>query len=32
MQRFAAWVQSQPLPEDLLDQANAELRARKLMV
>jgi dTDP-L-rhamnose 4-epimerase len=29
--RFCDWVQSQPLPEDLLGRANAELRARKLM-
>jgi dTDP-L-rhamnose 4-epimerase len=31
MRRFAQWVQSQPVPEDLLDRANAELKARKLM-
>jgi dTDP-L-rhamnose 4-epimerase len=31
LQRFAAWVQSQPVPEDLLESANAELKARKLM-
>jgi dTDP-L-rhamnose 4-epimerase len=31
MRRFATWVQSQPVPEDLLEQANAELRSRKLM-
>jgi dTDP-L-rhamnose 4-epimerase len=31
MQRFAQWVQTQPVPEDLLDRANAELKARKLM-
>lgn len=31
MARFASWVGEQPLPEDRLDQANAELRARKLM-
>jgi dTDP-L-rhamnose 4-epimerase len=29
--RFAAWVSEQELPEDRLAQANAELRARKLM-
>lgn len=29
--RFARWVLSQPLPEDRLDAANAEMRARKLM-
>lgn len=29
--RFAAWVLSEELPEDQLDRANAELRARKLM-
>lgn len=28
---FAAWVGKQPLPEDRLDVANAEMRARKLM-
>ncbi|VFR50062.1 UDP-glucose 4-epimerase [plant metagenome] len=32
LDRFAAWVRTQPLPEDGLDRANAELRARKLMV
>ncbi len=31
LERFAQWVLTQPLPEDLLDRANAELRARKLM-
>lgn len=31
LQRFASWVSSQPLPEDLLDKANQELRERKLM-
>jgi dTDP-L-rhamnose 4-epimerase len=31
MARFAAWTKSQPMPEDQLDRANAELRARKLM-
>jgi dTDP-L-rhamnose 4-epimerase len=29
--RFADWVLSQELPDDQLDRANAELRARKLM-
>jgi dTDP-L-rhamnose 4-epimerase len=29
--RFAAWVNTQPLPEDLLDSANNQLRERKLM-
>lgn len=29
--RFAAWVQSQPLPVDQLELANAELKQRKLM-
>lgn len=29
--RFANWVLTEPLPEDQLDKANAELRARKLM-
>jgi dTDP-L-rhamnose 4-epimerase len=31
IRRFVEWVQTQPLPKDLLDQANAELKARKLM-
>ena len=31
MRRFAEWVETQPVPEDLLAQANAELKARKLM-
>lgn len=31
LRRFAEWVLTQPLPEDLLGKANAELRARKLM-
>lgn len=31
MRRFAQWVQTQPVPQDLLERANAELRARKLM-
>lgn len=31
LRRFCDWVISQPLPEDLLGRANAELRARKLM-
>ena len=29
--RFAAWVLTQPLPEDQLDRANAELKQRNLM-
>lgn len=29
--RFAAWVGTQPLPEDRLAEANEELRSRKLM-
>lgn len=29
--RFAAWVSEQPLPEDQLDRANAELKKRNLM-
>jgi dTDP-L-rhamnose 4-epimerase len=29
--RFCAWVATQPIPQDLLDQANAELKARNLM-
>lgn len=31
LKRFAQWVSDQPLPEDLLDKANQELRDRKLM-
>jgi len=31
LKRFAQWVESQPLPLDMLDQANKELRDRKLM-
>lgn len=31
LKRFAAWVEEQPLPEDRLDHANAELKARNLM-
>lgn len=31
MGRFCEWVGGQPIPEDLLDRANAELKARKLM-
>ncbi len=31
LQRFASWVNEQDVPEDRLEQANNELRARKLM-
>ena len=31
LERFCNWVASQPIPTDLLDKANAELKARKLM-
>lgn len=31
MKRFCDWVTTQPIPEDLLDRANAELADRKLM-
>lgn len=31
LQRFSSWVASQPVPEDLLDKANSELKARKMM-
>lgn len=31
LRRFAAWVATQPLPEDQLDRANAELAKRKMM-
>jgi len=31
MERFCQWVSAQPVPQDLLDKANAELKARKMM-
>lgn len=31
LQRFVDWVNTQPLPEDRLDKANEELKARNLM-
>jgi dTDP-L-rhamnose 4-epimerase len=31
LRRFCDWVLTQPLPDDLLDRANSELKARKLM-
>lgn len=31
LERFVEWVKTQPIPQDLLDRANAELKARKLM-
>jgi len=31
MRRFCEWVSTQPIPHDLLEKANSELRARKLM-
>jgi dTDP-L-rhamnose 4-epimerase len=31
MKRFCEWVLTQPIPQDLLERANSELRARKLM-
>jgi dTDP-L-rhamnose 4-epimerase len=31
MKRFCSWVATQPVPQDLLDSANAELKARNLM-
>jgi dTDP-L-rhamnose 4-epimerase len=31
MERFCAWVATEPVPADMLDKANAELRARKMM-
>lgn len=31
LRRFAAWVETQPLPEDRLAAANAELKSRKMM-
>lgn len=31
MRRFCNWVATQPIPQDLLEKANSELRSRKLM-
>jgi dTDP-L-rhamnose 4-epimerase len=31
LKRLCAWVATQPIPQDLLDKANAELKARNLM-
>lgn len=31
LRRFCAWVGTQPIPQDMLDKANAELKARNLM-
>lgn len=31
LRRFCAWVSTQPIPNDLLDKANAELKSRNLM-
>lgn len=31
MERFCDWLSTQPIPADMLDKANAELRARKMM-
>lgn len=31
MERLCEWVVSQPVPQDMLDKANAELKARKMM-
>ena len=31
LRRFVDWVKTEPVPEDLLERANAELKARKLM-
>ena len=31
MERFCAWVRTQPVPADMLEQANAELKARNMM-
>ena len=31
MRRFCDWVSKQPVPRDLLDQANTELKARRMM-
>lgn len=31
MHRFCQWVQEQPVPEDMLESANAELAARRMM-
>lgn len=32
LDRFASWVKTQPLPDDFLDEANNQLRERKLML
>ena len=32
LREFSEWVLEQPLPEDKLDQANAELRSRRMMI
>ena len=31
LSRFCAWVRTQPVPQDMLEKANAELKARNLM-
>ena len=31
LDRFCKWVQTQPIPQDMLERANAELKARNLM-
>jgi dTDP-L-rhamnose 4-epimerase len=31
MRRFCAWVTTQPIPQDLLEKANSELKSRRLM-
>lgn len=31
LERLCAWVKTQPIPQDMLDRANAELKARNLM-
>ena len=31
LNRFTDWVSTQPIPDDQLERANAELKARKLM-
>lgn len=31
LKRFANWVATQPLPEDMLEKANAEMKQRKMM-
>lgn len=31
MRRFCEWIETQPIPQDLLEKANSELKARNLL-